>query len=106
MVRRYIPLPRRVRGLNADLWYVRCSRGPIPATPRLTPEPGHQPSQDGGNVGEHLLRRVSDFTDAARAAWVHGAACLRVAALLDAGNVASCRVRVGALNDLEFADAL
>jgi len=57
-------------------------------------------------VDEHLLRRVSDFTDAKRATWVHGAACRMVAALFDAGNVAACRVPVGPLNDLEFADAL
>ena len=57
-------------------------------------------------MDEHLLRRVSDFTDAKRATWVHGAACRMVAALFDAGNVAACRVPVGPLNDLEFADAL
>ena len=57
-------------------------------------------------MDEHLLRRVSDFTDAKRATWVHGAACRMVAALFDARNVAACRVPVGPLNDLEFADAL
>ena len=57
-------------------------------------------------MDEHLLRRVSDFTDAERATWVQAAACRMVAALFDAGNVAACRVPVGPLSDLEFADAL
>jgi len=57
-------------------------------------------------VDEHLLRRVSDFTDAERATWVQAAACRMVAALFDAGNVAACRVPLGPLSDLEFADAL
>ena len=34
------------------------------------------------------------------------AACRRGAALFDAGNVAACRVSVGPLSDLEFAEAL
>jgi len=55
---------------------------------------------------DHLLRRVADFADAERATWVQAAACRRVAALLDAGNVAACRVPVGPLSDLEFAGAL
>ena len=55
---------------------------------------------------DHLLRRVADFADAERATWVQAAACRRVAALLDAGNVAACRVSVGPLSDLEFAEAL
>ncbi|HSS53806.1 MAG TPA: hypothetical protein VLK79_04085 [Gaiellales bacterium] len=55
---------------------------------------------------DHLLRRVSDFTDAERATWVQAAACRMVAALFDAGNVAACRVPVAPLSDLEFADAL
>jgi hypothetical protein len=49
---------------------------------------------------------VSDFTDAERATWVQAAACRMVAALFDAGNVTACRVPVGPLSDLEFADAL
>ena len=55
---------------------------------------------------DHILRRVSDFTDAERATWVQAAACRMVAALFDAANVAACRVPVGPLSDLEFADAL
>ena len=55
---------------------------------------------------DHLLRRVADFADAERATWVQAAACRRVAALFDAGNVAACRVSVGPLSDLEFAEAL
>lgn len=55
---------------------------------------------------DHLLRRVADFADAERATWVQAAACRRVAALLDAGNVAACRVSVGPLSDREFAEAL
>ena len=57
-------------------------------------------------MDDHLLRRVSDFTDAERATWVQAAACRMVAALFDAGNVAACRVPVGRLSDLEFADAV
>jgi hypothetical protein len=57
-------------------------------------------------VDDHLLRRVSDFTDAERATWVQAAACRMVAALFDAGNFAARRTPVGPLNDLEFADAL
>ena len=57
-------------------------------------------------MDDHLLRRVSDFTDAERATWVQAAACRMVAALFDAGNVAACRVLVAPLSDLEFADAL
>jgi len=49
---------------------------------------------------------LSDFTDAERATWVQAAACRMVAALFDAGNVVACRVPVGPLSDLEFADAL
>jgi hypothetical protein len=49
---------------------------------------------------------VADFADAERATWVQAAACRRVAALFDAGNVAACRVPVGPLSDLEFAEAL
>jgi hypothetical protein len=58
------------------------------------------------DVEDHLLRRVADFADAERATWVQAAACRMVAALFDAGNVAACRVPVGPLSDLEFADAL
>lgn len=58
------------------------------------------------DVEDHLLRRVADFADAERATWVQAAACRIVAALFDAGNVAACRVPVGPLSDLEFADAL
>jgi hypothetical protein len=57
-------------------------------------------------VEDHLLRRVADFADAERATWVQAAACRIVAALFDAGNVAACRVPVGRLSDLEFAEAL
>ena len=37
---------------------------------------------------------------------MQAAACRRVAALFDAGNVAACRVSVGPLSRLEFAEAL
>ena len=57
------------------------------------------------DMEDHLLRRVADFADAERATWVQAAACRMVAALFDAGNVAACRVPVGPLSDLEFADA-
>jgi hypothetical protein len=91
---------------SSDLCYGRFSRGPVPATPHLTPELGHQSSRDGGSVEDHLLRRVADFADAERATWVQAAACRMVAALFDAGNVVACRVPVGRLSDLEFAEAL
>jgi hypothetical protein len=57
-------------------------------------------------VEDHLLRRVADFADAERATWLQAAACRIVAALFDAGNVDACRVPIGPLSDLEFADAL
>jgi hypothetical protein len=52
------------------------------------------------------MRRVADLADAERATWVQAAAYGMVAALFDAGTSRRCRVPVGPLNDLEFADAL